>query len=77
MREIYNIKEILKYNISYIEEVNREIVNVIKGFITDLDREFYEEIKEYKIIENIYNYSSFHDYYRILENLLIKLEFGK
>ncbi|WP_027308899.1 response regulator [Caloramator sp. ALD01] len=73
LREIFDINEILKYKISYIEEVNKEISGIIKSFITNLDRDFYEEFKEYKMIEDIYSYLSFHEYYRTLENLILKL----
>ncbi|GIW48806.1 MAG: hypothetical protein KatS3mg079_282 [Caloramator sp.] len=73
LREIFDINEILKYKISYIEEVNREISGIIKSFITNLDKDFCEEFKEYKMIEDIYIYSSFHDYYRTIENLILKL----
>lgn len=73
LRDIFDITEITKYSINYIENINREINNILKSYTTSLDRDFLEEFNECEKIDNIYNYESFHEYFRTLESLIISL----
>jgi two-component system, response regulator YesN len=65
--------------ISYLEDLNREINEVIfKGFFARLGEESLETFNLLNKIGNIYNFDSFQDYFHALEDLLMRIhEYNK
>ncbi|MGI8385345.1 response regulator transcription factor [Robertmurraya sp. P23] len=65
---------ISKSDISYLENLNKEINEIIfKGFFARLGEESLETFKVLNKMDEIYNFDNFHEYFRALEDLLMRI----
>ncbi|WP_079507468.1 response regulator [Mesobacillus jeotgali] len=79
LRQVMDFDIIAHSNISYLENLNREINDTIfKGFFKRLGDESLVTFELLNKIDNIYNFDSFHEYFHALEDLLMRIhEYNK
>lgn len=77
--QIMDFDLISSSNISYLEDLNRQINETIfKGFFARLGEESLETFNLLNKIDNIYNFDNFQDYFHALEDLLMRIhEYNK
>lgn len=74
LRQVMDLNLITNSNISYLENLNREINDTIfKGFFEGLGEEALVTFKLLNKISSIYNFDDFHEYYHALEDLLMRI----
>jgi two-component system, response regulator YesN len=77
--KVLDYQKISEADISYMESLSEKINLIIfENFFSKLGDESVETYKLFNKVENMYNFDSFNDYYRAVEDLLMRLhEYNK
>ncbi|MFC7373411.1 response regulator [Fictibacillus iocasae] len=79
LKEILEYELVEKRDISYLEDISKEINNTIfESFFARLGEESVETFKLFNKIGNLYSFENYHEYCQALEKLLMRLhEYNK